>query len=415
MKILVACELPSFALAELRSLSSELRHEPGLRSEQLCEAIVDIGVLVVDSRRVSPQVISAGKALQMIVHAGQGPGDIAFVEASTHGIFVSHCPSQHAAAVAELAFGLMLSLDRRIVDNTIALRDGRWTRGEFKHAQGLAGRTLGILGYGVVGQELARRAHAFDMKVVAWSPTRQADLESSPTPPSPSDYGIIFCARPRELARQSDYVVCCDAADESDHMASVQRRQESIVNAEFLESMPIGAHLVHVGHSGALDDAAVIEAIQARNLRFALDVFPTEPAGDVGRFRCKFCTFPGVIGTQHIGAITEQARQATATEIVRIIRSFLVSGEIVNCINLQRSPATWQLVLRIRDAVGVLASILDTIRTDGINAEEVTSRVFLGAQAAWCAISLNERPSTEALNAIRALDKVLYLEVRAVV
>ncbi|HPM24009.1 MAG TPA: hypothetical protein PLP66_08875, partial [Phycisphaerae bacterium] len=97
-------------------------------------------------------------------------------------------------------------------------------------------------------------------------------------------------------------------------------------------------------------------------------------------------------------------------------RSFVVSGEVLNCLNLcDRSPATWQLVLRVRDQVGVMAAILDAIRADGINAQEMASRVFTGAKAAWCVIALEERPSTEALESIRALPDVLHLELRAVV
>jgi D-3-phosphoglycerate dehydrogenase / 2-oxoglutarate reductase len=145
-------------------------------------------------------------------------------------------------------------------------------------------------------------------------------------------------------------------------------------------------------------------------------VFRSEPAGDSGRFRSRLCDLPGVIGTQHIGAITEQARQATADEVVRIVQAFVVSGEALNCLNLcERSPATWQLVLRVRDQVGVMAAILEAIRADGINAQEISSRVFTGVKAAWCTIALDERPSTEALSSIRALPQVLHLELRAVV
>jgi D-3-phosphoglycerate dehydrogenase len=98
------------------------------------------------------------------------------------------------------------------------------------------------------------------------------------------------------------------------------------------------------------------------------------------------------------------------------VRAFVVSGEILNCLNLlEHGPATWQLVVRARDAVGVMASILDAIRADGINVEEISSRVFVGARAAWCTISLDERPSAEVLEAVRALPEVLYSQIRAVV
>lgn len=400
MKILVTCELPDFALEELRSLSSEVRYEPGLPAEQLREAIAGVGVLVVGWHRVSPEVILNGDALQMIVRAGPGPGEIAVAEASHQGVFVTHCPDQHAVAVAELTFGLILALDRNIVDHVNALCAGQWRRAEFGLARGLAGRTLGLVGYGPVGREVARRARAFGMKVLAWSPELALDV--------PADPGVRFCNWPRELARESDIVTI--------HALGETGESQMPVDAEFLDNMREGAYLVHVGHPGALERAALAEAVEARKLRVALDVFGSEPAADTSRFRCKLCELPGVIATPHIGPLTEQARRATATEVVRIIRAFLVSGEILNCVNLlEHSPATWQLVLRVRDAVGVMAAILEAIRADGINAEEISSRVFLGARAAWCTIALDERPSTEALEAIRALDEVLYLEVRAVV
>jgi D-3-phosphoglycerate dehydrogenase len=400
MQILVACELPEFALEELRALSSQVRYEPELRPEQLKEAIGPANILVVDGRRVSPEVIARAEALQMIVRAGPGPGEVALAEASNQGIFVTHCPDQHAVAIAELTFGLMLALDRRIVDNTLALREGRWSRAEFKDAQGLAGRTLGILGYGPTGREVALRAQAFGMNLLAWS--------AGPVTESGTVPGLRFCNFPRELARESDVVTVQPTGDEAAPMV--------LVDAEFLESMRPGAYLVHVGHPAAVDEIALAKAIARRKLRVAVDVFSTEPLTDAARFRWRLADLPGVIGTEHVGSLTEQCRNATAREVVRIIRSFVVCGEIVNCLNLlEHSPATWQLVLRVKDAVGVMASILDAIRADGINAEEISSRVFVGARAAWCTIALDERPSNEALAAIRALDAVLYCELRAVV
>lgn len=400
MKILILCELPDSAREQLESLGSEVRYEPQLRADQLREAIAGVSVLIVDSRRVSPEAIARGDALQMIVHAGSGPGDVALEEASNQGVFVTHCPDQDAVAVAELTIGLMLALDRRVVANALALREGRWTRGEFKDARGLLGRTLGILGYGTVGREVARRARAFGMKIVAWSPSLTSE--------APEESGVTMLNWPRELAREADIVTV--------HALDDVREQEVLVDAEFLENMRLGAYLVHVGHPGAVDEVALADAVMQRNLRVALDVFSSEPTTDTARFRAKLCDLPGVIGTQHIGPLTEQARRATAAEVVRIVRAFLVSGEIVNCLNLlEHSPATWQLVLRARDAVGVMAAILEAVRADGINAEEITVRVFLGARAAWCMIALDERPSTEALESIRALPEVLYLELRAVI
>jgi D-3-phosphoglycerate dehydrogenase / 2-oxoglutarate reductase len=399
MRILVTCELPDAALELLRSLATELQYVPDASAQSLREHVSAAGILVVRGLRVSPEIVARARGLQMIVHAGPGTGEIALDEASAQGVFVTHCPDQHAAAIAELTLGLVLALDRRIVDNTLALRSGKWTRPTPGDARGLAGRTLGILGYGAVGLLVAQRARAFDLKVVAWSPAATAA--------PPGVHEIELCNWPRELARKSDIVTVHAEGDDE---------RGGVVDAEFLQSMPEGACLVHVGQPGAVDEAALAEAVSRRKLRVALDVFASEPAAEHARFHSRLCQLPGVLCTPHIGPLTEQARQATGDEVVRIIRAFLVSGEVLNALNLcDRSPATWQLMLRVRDQVGVMAAILEAIRADGINAEEISSRVFVGAKAAWCTIALNERPSTEALEAIRGLADVLQLELRAVV
>lgn len=399
MKILVACEMPEAALGELRELGLEVVHEPGLSADDLQENLVDVAILIVGKVRVSQDAIATGKTLQMIVRAGDLTSNIALDEASAAGIFVTHCPDKDAQATAELTFGLILALDRRIVENTVALRAGKWTRSEFLDARGLAGRTLGVLGGGETGWQVARRARAFEMNVVAWSPTL--------TPEEAERREVEFCNWPRELARKSDIVTI---------HAPPTEEPDRLVDAEFLENMRTGAYLVHVGYSGAIDEIALGDAIERRQLRVALDVFSSEPGIDGGKFRSRLLERPGVIGTQHIGSETEQVRQAISDEVIRIVRTFLVSGEVLHCVNLcERSPATWQLVVRVRDQVGVMAAILEAVRADGINAEEISSRVFRGAKAAWCTIALDERPSTEALECIRELNDVLHLDLRAVV
>jgi D-3-phosphoglycerate dehydrogenase len=398
MKIFVACELPEGALESLRSLAVEVHYRPNATTAELREKLTGVGLLIVGSTRIAPDMIARAPELQMIIHAGSGPGDIALEAASQQGVFVTHCPDKHAAAVAELTFGLILALDRRIVENSTAMHEGRWIRGELTDARGLAGRTLGIVGWGATGRLVARLARAFNMRVLAWSPAM--------TPETSPDLAVEFCNWPRELARECDIVT----------VQAIEGELEPLIDADFLQSMREGAYLVHVGQAGTVDEVALARAVEERHLRLALDAFTADPAGETGRFRCRLCDLPGVIGTQHIAELTEQARLATADEVVRVVQAFVVSGEVENCLNLcDRSPATWQLVMRVRDQPGVMAAVLDVVRADGINAQEITSRVFTGAKAAWLIIALDERPSTEALDAIHALTNVLHLELRAVV
>ncbi|HMQ15660.1 MAG TPA: hypothetical protein PKC49_06780 [Phycisphaerae bacterium] len=155
-------------------------------------------------------------------------------------------------------------------------------------------------------------------------------------------------------------------------------------------------------------------AVRDGRIRVASDVHLA--AGETARVKSRLVDVADAIVTQRLAGATEQARSAVAREVVRIVRHFLISGEVLNVVNLlERSPATWQLVLRLRDTVGVMAAIMDAIRTDGVNAEEITSRVFSGARAAWCSIALDERPGNDTLEAIRRLPGVLHLDLRAVV
>lgn len=398
MKILIACEMPEAAREQFRALALNVDYRPTVALPELRDALVDASVLVVGEIRVSPEALRRANALQLIVHAGPGPGDIAIDDASTQGVFVAHCPDQHAVAVAEHAFGLILALDRQIATHTTELRAGNWNRAAMGDARGLAGATLGLLGFGTAGRLLARRARAFDMRVLVWTP--QLALSGA------HERDIEFCNWPRELARQADMVVVLSVRDE----------RGVLVDADFVQALRDGSYLVHLGAPGAVDEAAVAQAVEQRGLRAAFDVFASEPGTGTGRFRWPFPDLPHVVATPHVGALTAQAQTATCAEVVRIVHDFMVTGEVHNCLNVcDRSPATWQLVLRVRDQVGVMASILEAVRADGVNAQEITSRVFSGAKAAWCTIALDERPSSEALESIRALSDVLHLELRAVV
>lgn len=407
MRILVGCPLPEQALDELRNLGSALVYEPEITHDALVRQISDVGVLVVGSARVSSDVIERGSALQLIIRAGAGTPNIAVEEASAAGVLVSHCPEQDAASVAEFIMAALLSLERRLVDGSApaerrpesaARREGERSA-EPPLGRSLAGRTLGLLGFfGPAGESLARRAAPFDMQVVAWTPT-----PGNRTAPR----NVTFVDWPRELTKRSDAIAV---------YAPPYLNPEQVVDEEFLSSLARGTALVYVGHPGMMDDAALGRAVAARQLRVAVDVSAEDPSVDTARVRARLSQVPNVLVTHRLASSTEQVRNAIAAEVVHIARSFLISGEVVGCVNLaERSPATWQLVLRVRDAVGVMAMILDAIRADGINAEEITSRVFRGARAALCTIALDERPSAEALNAIRAIEDVLHLELRAVV
>ncbi|MBI5865633.1 MAG: hypothetical protein HZB38_14220 [Planctomycetes bacterium] len=391
MKILVACELPEFAIDELRSLGNQVLYHPNATSEQLPKLVGGVAVLIVNRTPVTAETIVAGISLQMIVRAGTDTSQIAVDDASTQGVFVCNAPHRAAVAIAEMFFGFALTLDRRLHE-LFSSRGGADSSGVLP--RGLADRSLGCLGYGAVGREICRRAIAFGMEPVVWSPRL--------TPEQAVRDGLTCCAWPRDVAKRCDIIANCDRPDVGD---------ERILNAEFVQQLRDGSIVVHIGDWASIDDAALAEAVARRGISVGIDLATEPPRG-----RSRLLDLPNVLTTHRHAARTDQARRAIAAEAVRVVRKFLVTGVVENCVNqLERSPATWQLVLRLKDAVGVMAGIMETIRSDGVNAEEITTRVFIGARAASCVIALDERPSAESLAAIRSLPEVLHLELRAVV
>src|SRR3954468_19575878 len=170
MKVLVADKFEKSGIAGLEAAGCDVVYQPDLKDDALTASIREsrADVLVVRSTEVKAPVLEGG-ALSLVVRAGAGYNTIDVATASRRGIYVSNCPGKNAIAVADLAFALLLALDRRVPDNVADLRAGRWNKKEYAKARGLFGRTLGLLGYGNIGQEMAKRAHAFGLDVVLWS------------------------------------------------------------------------------------------------------------------------------------------------------------------------------------------------------------------------------------------------------
>src|SRR6266852_4482935 len=170
MKVLIADTFEQSGIDGLKAAGCEVVYQPDLKDDALARALRETAadVLVVRSTKVTGPMLEAG-ALALVVRAGAGYNTIDVAAASARGIYVSNCPGKNAIAVAELAFALLLAIDRRVPDNVADLRAGTWNKKEYSRARGLFGRTLGLLGYGSVGQEMARRAHAFGMPIVVWS------------------------------------------------------------------------------------------------------------------------------------------------------------------------------------------------------------------------------------------------------
>jgi len=391
MRVLIADKFEASGIQGLKDAGCEVLSQPGLKDDALVAEVTRLqpDVLVVRSTKVSEAVLAAG-ALKLVVRAGAGYNTIDVAAASRRGIYVSNCPGKNSIAVAELAFGLILSLDRRIPDNVAALREGKWNKGEFSRARGVFGRTLGLIGLGQIGREMIPRARGFGMQVVAWS--------RSLTPESAAAMGVEYKASPEEVAAVADIV--------SVHVA-LNAQTLGMIGAKFFEAMRPGAFFVNTSRAEVVDAAALREAV-ARGIRVGLDVFANEPAGSAGEFTDDIVKQGVVYGTHHIGASTDQAQEAIAAETVRIVKAFKDTGKVPNVVNLAKStPATCAVVVRHLDRPGVLAGVLDAISNARINVQEMENIVFEGAEAAVARIHLETEPGAEVLERMRGAADVL--------
>jgi len=390
MKVLVADSFEPSGIDGLKAAGCEVIHQPDLNGDALTQALRDSAadVLVVRSTAVTGPMLETG-SLSLVVRAGAGYNTIDVATASTRGIYVSNCPGKNAIAVAELAFALVLALDRRVPDNVADLRGGRWNKKEYAKARGLYGRTLGLLGYGNIGQEMAKRAHAFGMPIVVWSRRFVTGRDLIANEPIP----MQLAQSPAEVAERSDVL--------SVHLA-LNADTKGLVNASVLDRLKPGSYFINTARAEVVDHGALEKAVRERRIRVGLDVFAAEPSSTTGAFSDPIVALPNVYGTHHIGASTDQAQEAIAAETVRIIASYKDTGKVPNVVNLaKKTPATHMLVVRHRDRPGVLAHVFEHLRSGDINVQETDNVIFEGAQAAVARINLDGAPSDALLSAIQ--------------
>jgi D-3-phosphoglycerate dehydrogenase len=381
LRILVADKLAPSVPGMLQDLGAELEIDPSLSEGALTERLGehDPHVLVVRSTKVNEAHLSAAPSLSLVVRAGAGVNTIDLDAASGRGIYVANCPGKNAAAVAELALGHLLNLDRRIADHVATIREGRWDKKGLGAGHGLRGRTLAVLGTGSIGREVITRAQSFGMQVVAWSRSltrEQADA-----------LGVEWASTPEEAARSADAV--------SVHLALAPDTRGRIGRSVF-EAMRQGAYFINTARAEVVDSDALLAAVRDKGIRAGLDVFDGEPSGGKGELTDPLGSEREVYGTCHVGASTAEAEEAVGDEVTRIISAYRDGQTIPNCVNLaDQSPATHVLVVRHADRVGVLAGVLDVLRQADHNVQEMQNIVFRGGDAACARIAVVGEPSTE--------------------
>ena len=311
MKIVVADDLPASALEMLRAEGWEVDARTGRTPEQLAADVTDIDAIVVRSAtKVTAAIIAAAPRLRVIARAGTGVDNVDVPAASARGIVVMNAPGANSISVAELALGQMLALARHLPAADAAMKQGKWEKTKFLGEE-LRDKTLGLAGLGRIGQEVARRAAAFGMRIIAHDPFIAAQVAS--------DLGVELVSLD-DLFGRADYL--------SLHMPSNEKTRH-LVNSERLGRAKKGIRLINTARGDLIDETALAAAIESGHVAgAALDVFQKEPTVD---FRLQ--NLPQVVATPHIAASTREGQELVGLETIGALRDFLKDGIIRNAVN----------------------------------------------------------------------------------
>lgn len=389
LKVLVADKFPEKYIQQMKDLDLEVIYNPKLGEKDLPEAGKDVDIIVVRSTVVNEETINRSEKLNLIIRAGSGVNNINIAAANKKGIYVTNCPGMNAVAVAELAVGLMIALDRYIPDNVSDFNKGVWNKDKYSKGKGLKGKTLGLIGVGNIGKEVAKRALAFEMNVYG------------------KDISRIEGVQIKDFSEMDQLLPLCDVV--SIHLPATPQTK-GLFNKQMFGYMKDGAYLINTSRQDIIVEDDLLEAIKEKNIRYACDVFKGEPEAKSGEVSSKLQNNPNIYVTHHIGASTEQAQDAVAEETINIIKHFVHSGVIDHWVNRAKvTDAHYQLVVKHYDKPGVLASVLDVIRNGNINIEEIENIIFEGGIAACCTLKLQTAATAEMLKQIKDNSNVISI------
>lgn len=322
LNILVADKFDPECIEGLESLGCKVHVDTDLGPDSMIAAIkaTDADVLCVRSTKVPSGVINAVDSLKLIIRGGAGYDNIDTAAAGAKGIPVCNCPGMNAVAVAELTFGHILNLDRRIALQTSELAGGHWNKQKYAKAHGLKGRKLLVIGMGSIGTEVIKRAQAFGMKVSAQSRSLREDTARA--------LGITLIPYTREAL--SEALGKVDIV--SVHVAATPDTHE-LCGPGFFAAMKDGAFFINTSRGEIVDEKELIQAIKNKGIRAGLDVYQDQPSSKDIDWQPEIAKVPGVSLTHHVGASTEQAQLAVGEETVRIVGRFIETGEPLHIVN----------------------------------------------------------------------------------
>ena len=292
MKVLICDATAQAALDMISDAGIEVVNKPDITPEELVEEIHEYDAMVVRSRtKVRKPVIDAATKLKAIVRGGVGLDNIDVKYAGTKGIQVLNTPSASTSAVAELAIGYIFALARNIPQMTISMEDGEWAKKTFSGTE-IAGKTLGLVGIGRIGQSTGQKANALGMTAIAYDPYAK-ESES-----------IELVESLDDLLSRADYISLHVPYTEETH---------NILDADAFAKMKDGVYVINCGRGGTIDEDALFDALKSGKVAgAALDVYTEEPS--MGH---KLYTLPQVIGSPHIGAGTAEAKARVGTEVAK--------------------------------------------------------------------------------------------------
>jgi D-3-phosphoglycerate dehydrogenase len=283
---------------------------------ELLPLLSDAVALVVRSEtKVKAKIIEAAKQLRVVGRAGVGVDNVDIEAATKQGVVVMNTPGGNTVTTAELSFAMLLALARKVPQAHASMTAGKWDRKDLgKHGVELQGKTLGVLGMGRIGTEVAKRAIAFGMKVVAYDPYLTEERARA--------VGAEFAADLDAVYRVADFITV--------HMPVTKETKEMLNAAAFAKMKP-GVRIVNCARGEIIAEADLIAALESNKIAgAALDVFAVEPLPADHPYRKQ----PNLILTPHLGASTEEAQEKCGIEVAEVITSYLLTGEVRNAVNL---------------------------------------------------------------------------------
>jgi len=297
MKVLISDPIAKEGIEILKKSGIEIEEKPGLPPEELIKLIPEFdGIIVRSATKVTKDVIEAGKNLKVIGRAGVGLDNVDREAAKSKNIKVVNTPAATSISVAELALGMMFGAARRLPQATASTKAGKWEKKKFKGFE-LYGKTLGIIGIGRIGNELAKRAKAIGMNVLAFDPYVESSEQAQ----------IVDFDK---LLAESDYI--------SLHIPKTPETTH-ILNKAAFDKMKEGVVIINCARGGVVDEDALYEAVNSGKVRIAaMDVYEAEPAKEHKLFELE-----QVIVTPHIGAQTAEGQTRAGIQIAELVRDAL--------------------------------------------------------------------------------------------